>query len=494
MTKIIALAVCLFMMTPDAVSLTDLRPAPDTPHLQSTLESPSLITLPVELGRIEESYFPRPPGPEGPPKTVVYIPDAHVSFEAQENTAKIIHYLVARYGVRTVFEEGYEGPVPTDAYFGFLKGPEFKEKIARFLMDRLRLSGAEYAHITRKRDFRLIGADDRRLHLKNLYWYRRAARNREEIKTELTSILREIKKMADRNFPKSLKQWLNIKERWGRQKLPLAEYLKRTAGIYREHIPAEAFRDRYPLIHFLLAAGGSKDREAASRVNALDGRALFLEIEDLEEQLAAASLDEEQDRQIFRYLKALDLLERLNEIEITQEEFAIVRKGLRELKTSDLAAFIAGNTPRSVVFKRLWERKIHPALHFYETAEQRNETIIKRLDPFIQNSGEDTAVLVFGGFHKARVRELLKTAGLSYVIVAPRIHSLERRHHDYYRHLMSGGRHSFEVPRAVAHSSGGHGFQPWIRCSTCPGFHAPGRWRRSSRRRRRRREAEPSLD
>ena len=128
------------------------------------------IRIPPELGLIDESFR----GNSG--KTILFIQDAHDSLEAQENIAKIINHLVTNDGVKTVFEEGYEGPVPTDKYFGFIKDPKIKEKVAYFLMDHLRFGGAEYAHINRTKDFILVGADSLKLHKENVDQYRFALR------------------------------------------------------------------------------------------------------------------------------------------------------------------------------------------------------------------------------------------------------------------------------------------------------------------------------
>ena len=91
---------------------------------------------------------------------IIYIEDAHNSLEAQENIAKLIHHFVRTAGVRTVFEEGYEGPVPTDEYFGFIKNPALKQKVSYFFLDHLRIGGAEYAHINRKLGVRVEGIAD----------------------------------------------------------------------------------------------------------------------------------------------------------------------------------------------------------------------------------------------------------------------------------------------------------------------------------------------
>ena len=129
--------------------------------------------IPPELGFIEESYE----GRSG--RTVIYLQDAHNSLEAQEKIAAIIEHLVGNMGVRTVFEEGYEGEVPTDKYFGSIQDPRVKERVAYFLMDKLRISGAEYAHINRQKEFQLIGVDQNSLHQANLLSYRRTAEHRE---------------------------------------------------------------------------------------------------------------------------------------------------------------------------------------------------------------------------------------------------------------------------------------------------------------------------
>ena len=67
-----------------------------------------------ELGTFEEFHQ------GASDKTILYIQDAHDSLEAQENITKLINKFVSENGVKTVFEEGYEGEVPTDKFFGFI--------------------------------------------------------------------------------------------------------------------------------------------------------------------------------------------------------------------------------------------------------------------------------------------------------------------------------------------------------------------------------------
>jgi len=151
---------------------TQAYASPSPKIIEST---PAPFSIPKELGTVDEIYrgewgagnrerrnesVSRSPSgrydssPRGVPvarhdRMVVYIQDAHDSLEAQENIAKIIQHLVVTQGVKTVFEEGYEGQVPTDKFFGFIKDPTIRQKVSYFLLDKLRIGGAEYAHINR---------------------------------------------------------------------------------------------------------------------------------------------------------------------------------------------------------------------------------------------------------------------------------------------------------------------------------------------------------
>ena len=241
------------------------------------------FSIPEELGKIEESFS----GASG--KTIIYIQDAHDSLEAQENIAKTIQYLVAKYGVKRVYEEGYEGPVPTDKYFGTIQDPKIREKVAYFLMDKLRLGGAEYAHITRTKDFRLIGADSLKLHKKNIERYQESARHRKETEKDLAEMDTAIRKLAQQYFTKNLKEWMKIKERFDRQEIELLDYLRRTQTLFLKGIGFEEFGAKYPNISLLLSADKTKDEKLLGKLKAaVSYKALFEEIDQLEDDYSYA--------------------------------------------------------------------------------------------------------------------------------------------------------------------------------------------------------------
>ena len=89
-----------------AFSNASVYPAPIP--AQAPTEKPHPATsflIPEAFAKIDESFRGKSD------KTIIYIQDAHDSLEAQENIAQTIQYLVEHNGVKTVYEEGYEGPV-----------------------------------------------------------------------------------------------------------------------------------------------------------------------------------------------------------------------------------------------------------------------------------------------------------------------------------------------------------------------------------------------
>ncbi len=110
--KIVAIFLCLIVVSPNVTFAVANESSSAASHTSTS--STYEISIPSKLGVIEESYK----GTSD--KTIIYIQDAHVALDAQENIAETIEFLVEKHGIKTVFEEGFEGPVPTDKYFGFM--------------------------------------------------------------------------------------------------------------------------------------------------------------------------------------------------------------------------------------------------------------------------------------------------------------------------------------------------------------------------------------
>ena|GEM_PF-4868126 len=412
------------------------------------------ILIPPELGLITESFH----GTSG--KTILFIQDAHDSLEAQENIAKIINHVVSGYGVQTVFEEGYEGPVPTDRYFGFIKDPKIKEKVVYFLMDHLRVGGAEYAHINRAKDFNLIGADSLKLHKENIDQYRFSAAKKDVITKDLKTLERELKALTDARFPKELKEWLKSKRQFDAKTLDLFTYLGRTMPLLGEPGAEKGLG----LIGFLIEAMKTNDPAVIEQAKHIDAREVFGELIKLEKAVAETYLHDTADKQLFEYYKILSLLNRLNALQVSQEEYEAAKASLKAFDTDSFGRFIFSQTPKTLILSRMWERNIKDAVRFYEIAQERDYSLSQMLGGYSEGRNkkeelvhkQDISVLVFGGFHKEAIKRILEAKGISYLVVSPHITRSSPRHEEFYKRLMTDGHLSYELPMNLNTAS-----RPW---------------------------------
>ncbi len=391
----------------------------------------NLFQIPSELGTVQSSFT----GHSG--KALLFIQDAHDSLEAQENIAKIIHRFVEEKGVQTVFEEGTEGPVPTDLFFGEIKDPQVKEKTAYFFMDKLRLSGAEYAHVTRRKNFDLIGIDSEALHHQNLEAYKTNALVQGEILRDLQTIETGFRAFGETVFPKAFKEWLKIKEKIFTSEASL-DYLKRAQNLLQN----EGVLKLPPIFEMI-----KPENLSAAKWNP---QTFSLEMEVLhpfmEEKLLQAS---PEARQVNEALKAISLFKALAHLEMSVEDYERAQKFLQEFNTEKLVRIAAKLSRKPEILPRGWENLLSSAFQFYEIARARDQVIATRLLEFKNRPANETAILVFGGFHAKAITEMLRSNQISYSVIIPKITHASPRHQQDYKQLMSKGYYSFEIPGEI---------------------------------------------
>ncbi len=371
-------------------------------------------------------------------RTVIFIQDAHTSLEAQENISKLIGSLVDRFGVSQVFEEGYEGPVPSDDYFK-VPDPDLRERVSYFFLDHLLLGGAEYAHINRKRDFTLTGADDLQGYLENLKEYAHAARLAPGTAQDLEKMEEKLSALESILFPKDLQSWWKIKKRYEAKTLGMADYLSRTFAIYTTVWKLEELVPRYPSLTALARfsrsgeLSASERRELEEAIRAVDPLRLFKEIGSIEKEFAGSLLSDPDAQELFFYLETLGSLKRLNRLEAVPEELASLEEALKRFSTKEVLEFLARISKRPFVLSSRWEDSIQNSFRFYRGARLREKALERSL-------GGDwrSAVLVFGGFHKDGICGLLRQEGISYLLLSPKITRPDPLHEKRYEDLMEG--------------------------------------------------------
>ncbi len=374
-------------------------------------------------------------------KTLILIQDAHDSLEAQENIAHLVDYFVREKKVHTVYEEGLEGKVPTDDYFGFIRNSDVKREVAYYLMDHLRVGGAEYAHINRHRPFNLVGIDNHKLHEQNLFWFRRVFQNSDVIQNDLRLLKKRLQKIADKKLNKKIKSWLKGYERYHRGEMAFYDFLRPSVdALGKQPFPSKQF----PQIQIL--------REPSDLAQ-IKTPELFKEVESFDSWMLEALGHNADEKELLRLFRQVMLFEKLSTFKLTPHEFKWAQEVLRSFNTQAAAKFIHRASNQSVVLSTVWESYLRDALQFYETAYARDEAVEQNLANGFLNDKENEAVLVFGGFHKDAIKNILQRHGISYAVISPKISGVSKRHQAYYQEIMAHGYLKSELPQALARAT-----------------------------------------
>ncbi len=430
----------------------------------------NLFNISSQLGSIEESFE----GTNG--KKIIFIQDAHDSLEAQENITRLVTRFVKQ-GVQTVFEEGYAGPVPTDAYFGDIKDSKIKHKVSFYYLDHLKLGGAEYAHINRRSrlagdprpearehkaanaDWQLIGADDLPAYLENVRAFADSEKTREEIEENLRAIFRELANIAKAKFSRSAQSWIRDRLRYENNRLTVSDYIQRTLAPFDLND-----QRKWPLL-FAVQATSAQKENAEALLRGANPREILNELAAAETKLEARYFQSAEEIQLWHFLRAARRLAKLSELRLNPSDLNQLKTEMSALDTEKLAAWIAKEKSSPVVLSKKWESQIKSALRFYELAAIREQAVEKTLLDWRRETGDKrptsemgagsvpseargltpmvsshdqngTAVLVFGGFHKEGITGMLRKYGFSYCVITPKISEPSLKHQKLYREAM----------------------------------------------------------
>ena len=413
---------------------------------------PTEFKISSEVGSIEESFE----GKQG--SVVYYIQDAHTSLEAQENIAKIISSLIEKKGVKQVYVEGFAGPEKLDDLFQ-IQDSLNKRQAAYFFMDYLRLSGAEYAYVTRDQEFDLVGIENYSDYLANIKDYELSAEYREIVGTELDDISKQLKLLASRLYPREIKTYQKLKTRFENKKISLADYIFRVMRIYYGGARSETgeLRD-YSALSLIVENLGKKkltkkeEEELNQRLEEVDAKVFFEELKNFENDFTSKYLKDPIAKKTFEYQNSIELLQKLNNLQLTPEDYCLLTNGRQPLPftTAEVAHFLAEHLKKPLLLKNRWEVLIQNSFAFYNQATSRDTAfklnLEKALFQPLSTNHYPPVILVTGGFHKDALTEFFKEKGISYRLISPRITKLDPRHEKRYEFLMSGKFYDFEKP------------------------------------------------
>ena len=169
---------------------------------------PTSLTLPEDLGTVEEIWKPTDHIPTG---LVIHIQDLHTQPEAQRHLSELIGYLHEQLGIQLVALEGAEGLCDTTPYSDF-PDPTINERIARLFLQEGLFTGSEYYAITHPGQVTLWGAEDEPTYLQHLQTYQQGAQSSAQAKATLQQLQNVLKPLQTQLYPKTLHRLLNLRE------------------------------------------------------------------------------------------------------------------------------------------------------------------------------------------------------------------------------------------------------------------------------------------
>lgn len=163
------------------------------------------LDIPASLGKVERLFQA-----ERNRGFVIHIQDAHGSYQAQKNIRRLLNYLKKQYGVKLVFLEGGASAL-TPAYFHFFDEPERNHRIAKRLMRKGLLTGAEVFLIEQARETESFGIENVRTYRQDIELFRKVLARSQESREFLQAAEQRCQmletKMMSRELRKFLKAW-----------------------------------------------------------------------------------------------------------------------------------------------------------------------------------------------------------------------------------------------------------------------------------------------
>lgn len=446
-------------------------------HSQEQL-SLSNFALPESLGKVQERF-------QGTSdRWVVHIQDVHGHPTAQENIAAILDHLQVVYGVSTVGVEGAWNSTSLPKSWAVPNG-RGKQILARALLDEGYLTGPGYAAIFAQQPLMLVGIEDEAKYMQNRDSYLQALELKPQIDQGLRTLSQsiEIEKEAGFNpellaYDKKLSAFRDgralekfvpfLIETAQAKKIDLSQWnqialfdqiLTLSAQIPKERLEAESQRlmqsHKSSRLSFeeMLRSG----KIPADQMEFYPATGLYLQMIQLQDKLDTQLLMKQIDELSLQVSAVLT---------VSEEEKALAEKSRQFMIAKKMLSFEATPTVfeeflqvRDLIEGLLEEASLKKALDlsvaFYKQAKVRDAVFMERIGK--EDLSGNIAILS-GGFHSEGLTQLLRQAGISYLVVTPDLAGEAPDEKMYLRHLKAGPPkevHALAQPRTLEEMSAG---------------------------------------
>ena len=194
------------------------------------------LTLPEELGRIEERFLPESEEADG--RLILYLQTAHTNPDSEANSRKIIAHLQNEFGLPLVLLEGGEGKLDS-LFFKSFPDENLKEKVLTDYLESGELSGGEIASILHEPyDTQYFGIESETLYNENKQAFLEAIKNEQSILKTLDQIASGLEESSKDAFSQASKEFYEASKAFRRDEIALLDYLKTLNALFEASVRA----------------------------------------------------------------------------------------------------------------------------------------------------------------------------------------------------------------------------------------------------------------
>ncbi|MGB3113099.1 MAG: WbqC family protein, partial [Candidatus Omnitrophota bacterium] len=160
---------------------------------------------------------------------------------------------------------------------------------------------------------------------------------------------------------------------------------------------------------------------------------LYHDVEGLEEAVREKLFANKEERTLYELRKQADILRKLFSIELANGDVEYLIKNRKDIQAEPFAAFIRDSYRKhGLVLEGDYDltyimENIDEAVEFYNIAKRRDEAMLKNTIARMKDEGQNVAALITGGFHTEGLVDLMKSKGLSYLVVVPKYENEKER-------------------------------------------------------------------
>jgi len=460
--------------------------------LFNSLKSIPKVELPQAVGIVEsEKIFPLSSSVHHP--HIFYLQDAHGSPQAQRNLARIIDYLVHRYGIRTIFVEGAAEKLNVQ-YLRFMPEVQLNQKLLNRLIDLGEITGIELAlnNFKSMKGVQAIGIEDPDIYRENFQLFRKIVETdkdaRKFIKRSARALDQEASRILDKDALILFRRYLEFEnknsnvffqlellDRMSRKLLNLDLHDSKHQVQYPNLVRLFRLKEEERHLDVMLASREwneiSKKYQVPESLKHLIEREFFSKKTMHEKTVNPRHVLEYLNRMIssdgfsftaypnftclmrnhiYQFEIAPNLLfaemGKLFKILLNHiSKNKAVRKIVREAKVFKLLSSLLTLELTRNQYEEFLKFQIPPKLNqlpldsarrFYRKAVDREAVFQKKIENRLNTSKEEYAILITGGFHTNGLKNYFDKSRISYSVISPRF---EEDQSKIYRESMTRG-------------------------------------------------------